>query len=88
MKKLMIISLLSRPQWNNHGYDVAKIFGPKFEIISPVWLRISRAKDKKYILQGEHDVDANWMRAVRKASKNKTKCECGCFESQKGHLIY
>ena len=27
--------------WNNHGYDVAKIFGGKFSLISPVWLQVS-----------------------------------------------
>ena len=27
--------------WNNHGYDVAKTFGNKFTMISPVWLQVS-----------------------------------------------
>ena len=27
------------PQWNNHGYDVAKTFG-KFSLVSPVWLQV------------------------------------------------
>ena len=26
--------------WNSHGYDVAKIFGPKFSLVSPVWLQV------------------------------------------------
>ena len=27
--------------WNSHGYDVAKIFGPKFSLVSPVWLQVA-----------------------------------------------
>lgn len=30
------------PQWNNHGYDTAKMFGAKFTHISPVWLQLRR----------------------------------------------
>ena len=26
--------------WNNHGYNVAKIFGSKFSMVSPVWLQV------------------------------------------------
>ena len=26
--------------WNSHGYDVAKEFGSKFTLISPVWLQV------------------------------------------------
>ena len=26
--------------WNSHGYDVAKTFGNKFTMISPVWLQV------------------------------------------------
>ena len=26
--------------WNSHGYDVAKIFGTKFSLVSPVWLQV------------------------------------------------
>ena len=29
-------------QWNSHGYDVAKIFSPKFTYVSPVWLQVKR----------------------------------------------
>ena len=27
--------------WNSHGYDVAKTFGSKFSLISPVWLQVN-----------------------------------------------
>ena len=27
--------------WNSHGYDVAKTFGSKFSLISPVWLQVT-----------------------------------------------
>ncbi|XP_055386382.1 chitinase domain-containing protein 1 [Condylostylus longicornis] len=56
--------------WNNHGYDVAKIWGKKFDIISPVWLQVLRKGENSYILAGVHDVDINWMKDVRKAGKS------------------
>lgn len=60
-------------QWNNRGYDVAKIWGGKFDIISPVWIQINRKGKEKYQLGGTHDIDLNWMKDVRSAGKGKTK---------------
>ncbi|XP_063700605.1 chitinase domain-containing protein 1 [Culicoides brevitarsis] len=42
--------------WNRKGYEVAKTFGSKFDIISPVWLQIVRLGDLKYEVRGTHDV--------------------------------
>lgn len=59
-------------QWNNHGYDVAKTFGAKFDVISPVWLQVQRTGDNKYELHGKHDIDLGWVDDVRhKNRKNK-----------------
>ncbi|CRK90630.1 CLUMA_CG004332, isoform A [Clunio marinus] len=55
--------------WNSHGYDVAKIFGPKLNIISPVWLQIMRISDQKYEITGTHDIDKGWMKEVREKGK-------------------
>ncbi|XP_069673533.1 chitinase domain-containing protein 1 [Periplaneta americana] len=52
--------------WNNHGYDVAKLFSKKFNFISPVWLQIKRQEPKSYIVTGTHDVDRGWMETVKK----------------------
>lgn len=66
--------MLNPLQWNNHGYDVAKIFGPKFNMISPVWLQILRRGEGDYEFGGAHDIDANWIRDVRKAGPKNQKC--------------
>lgn len=58
--------LFSFLQWNNHGYDVAKTFGAKFNIISPVWLQVQHKRNNKYEISGTHDVDAKWIQDVRK----------------------
>jgi len=55
--------------WNSHGYDVAKICGPKLNIISPVWLQILRKGDQRYEITGTHDVDKGWMKDVRESGK-------------------
>lgn len=60
-------------QWNNHGYDVAKIWGAKFDVISPVWLQIVRLSSGQYEMQGTHDIDASWVDDVRTAAKRKNK---------------
>ncbi|XP_054741787.1 chitinase domain-containing protein 1 [Anastrepha obliqua] len=55
--------------WNSHGYDVAKWFARKFDIISPVWFQIVKNGDE-YELAGTHDIDRSWMREVRRKGKN------------------
>lgn len=56
--------------WNSHGYDVAKLFAQKFDIISPVWFQIVKDGDE-YKLAGGHDVDVNWMRELRRKGKQE-----------------
>ncbi|CAH1108406.1 unnamed protein product [Psylliodes chrysocephalus] len=57
--------------WNNHGYDIAKIFGNKFTHISPVWLQIKRTGFEKYEISGTHDVDKDWMTTVKNAGRER-----------------
>jgi hypothetical protein len=59
--------------WHSTGYDVAKAFGHKINMVSPVWLQIKRMGRRKYELTGVQDVDAGWMSAVRKNSNNTSK---------------
>ncbi|XP_075283010.1 chitinase domain-containing protein 1 isoform X3 [Opisthocomus hoazin] len=56
--------------WNSHGYDIAKIFGNKFTLISPVWLQVKRSGKERFQFTGLHDADKGWMKDVRKTSKN------------------
>lgn len=58
---------------NNHGYEVAKIFGAKFDMISPVWLQIRYKGNKKYGITGTHDIDIKWMEDVRRAGSPQQK---------------
>lgn len=51
--------------WNSHGYDVAKIFGPKFSLVSPVWLQVTVSASGSYSIGGLHDVDDGWLEEVR-----------------------
>ncbi|XP_074774249.1 chitinase domain-containing protein 1 isoform X2 [Athene noctua] len=55
--------------WNSHGYDIAKIFGNKFTLISPVWLQVKRRGKERFQFTGLHDADKGWMKDVRKTSK-------------------
>ncbi|XP_041894481.1 chitinase domain-containing protein 1 isoform X3 [Corvus kubaryi] len=55
--------------WNSHGYDIAKIFGNKFTLISPVWLQVKRRGKERFQFTGLHDADQGWMKDVRKTSK-------------------
>lgn len=41
-------------QWNSHGYDIAKTFANKFDLISPVWLQVTPTPGGKgYVMTGE-----------------------------------
>lgn len=61
--------------WNNHGYDVAKIWGAKFDLVSPVWLQILRVDEHKYEMKGTQDIDEGWMKDVRDVGNGKSKSE-------------
>uniref|UniRef100_A0A7E4V360 Chitinase domain-containing protein 1 n=1 Tax=Panagrellus redivivus TaxID=6233 RepID=A0A7E4V360_PANRE len=58
--------------WNNHGYDVAKKAAQKFTHISPVWFQFSESPtgDTTCEITGTHDVDHQWVTAVREANPN------------------
>uniref|UniRef100_A0A8C3BJE1 Chitinase domain-containing protein 1 n=1 Tax=Cairina moschata TaxID=8855 RepID=A0A8C3BJE1_CAIMO len=43
--------------WNSHGYDISKIFGNKFTLISPVWLQVRRKGKERFQFTGLHDAD-------------------------------
>jgi chitinase domain-containing protein 1 len=58
--------------WNNHGYDVVKIFTDKFDYISPVWLQIKAIKSEgniDFFVTGKHDIDQGWIREVKSLAK-------------------
>lgn len=52
---------------------MAKLFGAKFDIISPVWLQVLHKGKQKYEIGGTHDVDAKWIQDVRKAGARGKK---------------
>ncbi|CAF3328342.1 unnamed protein product [Rotaria sp. Silwood1] len=51
--------------WNNHGYDLVKIFTQKFDYISPVWFSIKRIGIEKYSIEGTHDIDSKWIETLK-----------------------
>ncbi|CAM9752601.1 unnamed protein product, partial [Phaeothamnion confervicola] len=55
--------------WNGAGYDFARVFAAKFDYISPCWYQLrNRDGDSAIVLTGGHDVDRDWMTAVRSAA--------------------
>ncbi|XP_032894459.1 chitinase domain-containing protein 1 [Amblyraja radiata] len=55
--------------WNGHGYEITKIFGAKFTLVSPVWLQIQRKGARLYHVKGHHDIKQGWMKKVREQCK-------------------
>ncbi|KAI9230689.1 MAG: glycoside hydrolase superfamily [Piptocephalis tieghemiana] len=52
--------------WNGHGYEVAKTFRGKFDLLSPTWFQIPwKEEGKEWKVEGGHDVDVDWMLEVR-----------------------
>jgi len=56
--------------WNNRGYDVAKELARKFTHVSPVWLQLKFVKNLHLEVTGTHDVDAGWIRTLKKKNKS------------------
>uniref|UniRef100_A0A3B3ZT33 Chitinase domain-containing protein 1 n=1 Tax=Periophthalmus magnuspinnatus TaxID=409849 RepID=A0A3B3ZT33_9GOBI len=54
--------------WNAHGYNIAKLFGPKLTSVSPVWLQLRRRGPETFDVSGLHDHDP-WVKALRKSNK-------------------
>ncbi|KAI8377002.1 glycoside hydrolase superfamily [Blakeslea trispora] len=59
--------------WNNRGYDIVKEFKGKFDYVSPVWYYVQRRSAMQFDMDGEHDVDQNWIKDVRDESTGKGK---------------
>lgn len=47
--------------WNNHGYDTAKVFKSKINLISPVWLQLLPDES----IAGLHDADREWISRLK-----------------------
>ncbi|XP_023675406.1 chitinase domain-containing protein 1 isoform X1 [Paramormyrops kingsleyae] len=55
--------------WNSPGYDITKLFGPKFSSVSPVWLQLRRRGQESFHITGLQDHDPGWVKAVKKSNK-------------------
>ncbi|KAI9209211.1 chitinase domain-containing protein 1 [Polychytrium aggregatum] len=64
-KKFSEMTLAYVTPWNNHGYDVVKIFRGKFTHVSPVWYYLKPRPNHQYVLEGGHDYDKGWIDEVR-----------------------
>lgn len=62
-------------QWNNDGYENAKRFHGKFDMVSPVWLTIN-SKDPFKI--PTHDLQKLWLHDMKAADNENhtTKSKC------------
>jgi chitinase domain-containing protein 1 len=59
--------------WNPRGYDAAKLFSKKIDLVSPVWLQIKKSdKTRNYELSGTHDIDKKWLNDVVSNSNGLT----------------
>lgn len=57
--------------WNSRGYDIAKLFAPKFTHLAPVWLQAKLGEDEQSIvIEGIHDIDFKWMQTIRSLNPN------------------
>lgn len=68
-------SLVYVTPWNNHGYDVAKIFAAKFTYVSPCWLQARVEAGRGVVITGTHDIDQGWLADVRKVcARDPERC--------------
>ncbi|CAH8499279.1 unnamed protein product [Schistosoma mattheei] len=62
MKASLLISYVT--PWNKLGYEVAKIFGAKFNLIAPVWFEVQGEK-KAYTVTGIPEINTEWLSEIR-----------------------
>jgi chitinase domain-containing protein 1 len=65
IRQFIYPTLIYITPWNNRGYDLVKIFAQKFDYISPVWFSIKRIGFEKYVVQGTHDIDSQWIETLK-----------------------
>lgn len=59
---------------------MAKIFGAKFDMISPVWLQVLHKGKNIYEIGGTHDIDVKWAQEVRRVGQpGKKSNNIYCF---------
>ena len=58
-------SLVYITPWNNHGYDMLKIFTKKFDYVAPVWFSVRRTSFENYVIEGTQDIDSNWVELLK-----------------------
>ncbi|KAH6936220.1 hypothetical protein HPB50_015000 [Hyalomma asiaticum] len=75
--------------WNNRGYDIAKIFSPKFSYVSPVWLQLELSQETVtgFAVAGQHDVDVGWIQDVKSAGNGGKMVPRVLFEKWTPELL-
>lgn len=75
--------------WNHKGFEIARIFRYKFSHISPVWFNIRLNDLKDPIIDGEENVNLNWIKSIKEPSKQEVVVvNSGEWVDKKGlHLI-
>ncbi|CAH8478784.1 unnamed protein product [Schistosoma turkestanicum] len=63
-KNLNATVLVYVTPWNKLGYEVAKIFGTKFNMIAPVWFEV-QGERKAYTVTGIPEIDTAWISEIR-----------------------
>ncbi|KAF6019658.1 CHID1 [Bugula neritina] len=57
-------------KWNSKGYDIAKVFSKKFDLVSPVWLQVVSRPNNEFEILGGHDIDSGWAIEVMQGRDN------------------
>lgn len=52
--------------WNGGGASFANRFADRFTYVSPVWFQIEDGKGGKLELRGEHNINVEWLRDVKR----------------------
>jgi chitinase domain-containing protein 1 len=67
--------------WNKKGYRNALLFLPKIDFLVPVWFQVRQhANNRTLYVAGEHDVEQEWLAAVRGGGGATTSKTTTCNE--------
>jgi chitinase domain-containing protein 1 len=73
--------------WNSKGYAVAARHAEQLSMVAPVWLQLEDAEDGALELHGQHNIDLEWLSAVKRGCAESTEAGTSADPAQRCALV-
>jgi chitinase domain-containing protein 1 len=73
--------------WNSKGYAVAARHAEQLSMVAPVWLQLEDTADGALELRGQHNIDLEWLSAVKRSCAGSAEAGASADSSQRCTLV-